>query len=262
MWATTVNVNPYLEVCAKAVSSEEIFNKFKGEVAYRGIVTGVSELQGRQYFDKLKKSNSYFLSEEVLQKAKFADSIGSPVKFVYGDIGEISPTTLRYLNVMHELTKEFGKLNNFKVIEIGCGYGEQCQLINQFCEIQDYTVVDEPIVLSLVGKYIGRLGQPIPRMTSCHEVKQLQSEEYDLVISNYAYSELNKDTQDVYFEKFVSRSRRGYMTYNALKNSPDRSKPYDYREFIEMLSQAGYNVKNYNENVTRSECEVIVWSKK
>lgn len=262
MWATTVNVNPYLEVCARAVSSEETFNKFKSEVAYRGIVTGVSELQGKQYFDKLKKSNSQFLSEEVLEKAKIADSVGSPVKFSYGNIGDISPTTLRYLNVMHELFAEFGNLNNYKVLEIGCGYGEQCQLINQFSDIQSYTVVDEPIVLSLVAKYVERLKQTVPHMTSCHDVNKLQPEEYDLVISNYAYSELNKDTQDLYFEKFVSKSRRGYMTYNALKKHPERSKPYDYKEFIEMLSKAGYSVKNYNENVTRSECEVIVWSKK
>lgn len=262
MWATTVNVNPYFEICKKAVESEEAFSKFKSDNAYRGIVTGVSELQGSQYFEKLKKSNSNFLGSEALEKARFADSIGGPIKYKYGNIGEISPTTLRYLNVMHELTKEFGKLEKFKVLEIGCGYGDQCQFINQFCEIDSYAVVDEPAALELTKKYVNKLKQPIPKTISCHDVKNETALEYDLIISNYAYSELNKDTQDMYFEKFVTQSRNGYMTYNALKTSSDRSKPYSYVEFIELLTKAGYNVKNYNENVTRSECEVIVWRKK
>ena len=38
---------------------------------------------------------------------------------------------------------------------------------------------------------------------------------YDLVISNYAFSELPKDLQTVYIDKVLKKSKRGYLTMNS-----------------------------------------------
>ena len=41
------------------------------------------------------------------------------------------------------------------------------------------------------------------------------AEEYDLVISNYAFSELPKSLQIKYIEKVLIKSKRGYITMNS-----------------------------------------------
>ena len=42
-----------------------------------------------------------------------------------------------------------------------------------------------------------------------HDVKS------DLLISNYAFSELNKFVQDIYLEKVILNSKSGYITWNG-----------------------------------------------
>ena len=39
---------------------------------------------------------------------------------------------------------------------------------------------------------------------------------YDLVISNYAFSELKREVQEDYFANVVQKSKRGYFTYNDI----------------------------------------------
>jgi phospholipid N-methyltransferase len=45
---------------------------------------------------------------------------------------------------------------------------------------------------------------------------------YDLVISNYAFSELPSQLQIRYIEKILSRSKRGYLTMNTGKTDASR----------------------------------------
>ena len=43
----------------------------------------------------------------------------------------------------------------------------------------------------------------------------------DLFISNYAFSELNKVSQDTYIEKVLKNSKRGFMLYNHIHENPE-----------------------------------------
>ena len=47
-------------------------------------------------------------------------------------------------------------------------------------------------------------------------MNELEKRDYDLVISNYGFSELRRDLQDVYLEKVILSSKRGYITYNEI----------------------------------------------
>ncbi len=40
-------------------------------------------------------------------------------------------------------------------------------------------------------------------------------QDYDLVISNYAFSELPEPVERTYIDKVLSRSKRGYLTMNS-----------------------------------------------
>ena len=43
---------------------------------------------------------------------------------------------------------------------------------------------------------------------------ELKNNKYDLVISNYAFSELTRNVQDIYTDKIIKNSSHGYITYN------------------------------------------------
>jgi hypothetical protein len=45
--------------------------------------------------------------------------------------------------------------------------------------------------------------------------KNAGDDEYDLVISNYAFSELPSTLQRVYIKKILSKAKRGYLTMNS-----------------------------------------------
>lgn len=131
----------------------------------------------------------------------------------------ISPSTLRYAKVLADLCEHFGDLNSLKICEIGVGYGGQARLaLSKFPKIHTYSFVDLASVLKLTRKYLSHF----PDITAKLEfltLDKLPEQSYDLVISNYAFSELNRDIQELYAAKIIRHAKHGYITYNDISDS-------------------------------------------
>lgn len=69
-------------------------------------------------------------------------------------------------------------------------------------------------MLSLTKKYINLTDPALPLSTG--DLTMASNTQYDLVISNYAYSELNIEVQESYFRKVILKSKRGYVIFNSL----------------------------------------------
>ena len=41
-------------------------------------------------------------------------------------------------------------------------------------------------------------------------------EEFDLVVSNFAFTELRRPIQEIYFHKLIGHCPRGYISYNEI----------------------------------------------
>ena len=109
----------------------------------------------------------------------------------------------------------FGSLKTMNVAEIGAGYGGQAAAIHCIDGFASYTVFDLPEASSLAQRYSKAVGFEIV-------VGDLESEPrkaYDLVISNYALSEIPKSIQVAYLDKIVRRTPRGYMLWNQQRFS-------------------------------------------
>jgi hypothetical protein len=75
---------------------------------------------------------------------------------------------------------------------------------------------DLPTVLKLVSKYLdNHLLQSSYTPITLNQ--HLGDKNYDLVISNYAFSELPAALQKVYIKKVIKKSKRGYLTMNSGK---------------------------------------------
>lgn len=202
----------YAAAVMDVLRSQKTFEVFKRKAVYQAILEHVSKSQGAAYLNILKSREDGLL-EAALGGVLLSDSVGHPKKYQYDGIDiKLSPTTLRYVKVASDLKRLFGERIEH-VAEIGCGYGGQCLVNDQLLGYGYTTLFDLPFVNELIRRYLGYV-----LMNGAYEIATINEkipQDYDLVISNYAFSELPRLLQLGYVDKVLSRSKRGYLTMNS-----------------------------------------------
>ena len=221
----------YKNICTLAYKHESVFDTFKSYEAYKKVLEHVTEEQGQFYLNVIKEGGEDLLIQ--FEKFRENDIYGSPATFTY-DAGRISPTTLRYIKVLMDLKNIFGDLNGLAIIEIGAGYGGQCKIISDVINYRSYSIVDLDVVLQLIQKYLTKLNVKNVTYVSPNDITS--NREYDLLISNYAFSECVKKIQDYYVDNVLKKAKRGYITYNA-------ESIFDYKNMTTFDPLAPYNMK-------------------
>jgi putative sugar O-methyltransferase len=203
---------PYISAVLESLKNYKNFMKFKKDPRYTAVLEHVTQSQGYEYYHAIKKTNPQFLLE--IDKFKENDILGGGQRYVYDEIGLISPSTLRYLKVASDLRFFFGSDLGSRIAEIGVGYGGQLLITDKIFNFDQYDLLDLPPVLSLAEKYIESF-----LLNGSYDTYTLNKHpgniNYDLVISNYAFSELPSKLQTLYLEKILSQSKRGYLTMNS-----------------------------------------------
>ena len=120
----------YLSAVSRALKNYSKFSNFKRHPFYRLILEHTTEELGEQYLKIVQEQNPQFLDDPTLSGLRKNDDIGNPIKHSYPGVGEISPTTLRYIKVASDLRDLFGDNLGDHVIEIGCGYGGQILILD------------------------------------------------------------------------------------------------------------------------------------
>jgi hypothetical protein len=223
---------------------------------YREVLEHVTPEQGEAYLDRIRAQSPDLL--ERIGELRENDLVGSPVTHNYPGVGTIGPTTLRYVKVASDLRQLFGALDGFAIAEIGVGYGGQALIIDKLFNVTSYTCYDLPPVLGLVSKYL-----ECHLMNSCYRLTTLnQSDgaaEYDLAISNYAFSELPSHLQVKYIQKVLSRSQRGYLTMNTGKNESTDGNKLSLARLRELLP--AFEVLK-EDPLTARDNYIIIWGNK
>ncbi len=249
----------YTQICKQASVDDTLFNRFKRHPSYVPVLEHVSFEQGQAYLNYIH--THYPVVLEDIELIKVNDRIGSPKVFDYEGVGKISPTTLRYAKIAGDILNLFSPLGESRVIEIGPAYGGQCTVLSKLALYGEYIGVDLPASLQLMKRYVETLH--VPSVTLLDQNSLLGNEEYDLAISNYAFSECSKDVQDYYVKKVFSRAKRGYILYNA--DSPDSSLskpwvPYNRRSILEILGKFhDITVTPEAPSTGRKEHVLLVW---
>ena len=222
--------NSYRTICDLAIADKDTRNRFKRNRQYRLILEHVSVGQGKTYLELINE-NSAILNN--LREICFQEE-GGPLTYSYEGLGKVSPTQIRYAKVLNDLVFLFGHLSDKKIAEIGIGNGGQAiHLLNFFNNIS-YSGYDLGPVLELSSLLIKgfRTEFNIAMFDGTNPTPQ----NVDLVVSNYAFSELNLQTQEMYLEKVITNSRRGYMIYNHIH--PSGSKSMTAAEFARKIPGA------------------------
>ena len=218
---TSASDNGYYPlICYLASQYDEVFNNFRSNYIYTRILEHVTEKLGGEYLDIIKELH-LFNNNDWQEFAK-NDLYGGTKKFTYDINGQkfnLSPTTIRYAKVLGDIMTLFDVNEIKSIAEIGIGYGGQCRIIRSKIPDAVYNLFDLPEVIGLAEKFLSHYDE-------CREnIKYLDGghiylqDNYDLVISNYAFSELRREVQDMYLEKIILRSKRGYITWNKVLGS-------------------------------------------
>lgn len=205
----------YNDFVWRAVLDTRTFDRFRRDKVYCRILEHVNQEQGSAYLALIADP----VIRGICFDSEYADAIGKPQVAVY-EGHKISPTTLRYAKVVSDLTQYFPDFAACRsIVEIGIGYGGQARLVSEYAkrvgaQLTTYTLIDLPPVLSLAQRYLDHFAlQPRCRF----ETKSMlaRDESWDLVISNYAFSEFNRELQEEYLTLILKKARSGYLTMNT-----------------------------------------------
>lgn len=239
----------YVSFVKKTLINKYHFKNFKRNPIYRIHLEHVTYRMGLDYLSEIHNINSKILDN--IDKFIVNDKTGNPIRFYYKSLNKkISPTTLRYLKVASDIENYFGnKFDN--IVEIGCGYGGQYIVLDKIFEIQNYTFFDLDDVNSLIKKNLEQFNV-MSKYYFGNDTKKI--DKIDLLISNYAFSELPKNLQIKYLEEVISKSAHGYMTMNSgLDFNNFLSKKYDETMHDEFKNHLSYSdIKKFIPN-----CRVV-----
>ena len=206
----------YVASIQESLNSYKNFIKFKRDLRYQAILEHCTYEVGLAYLEIIKKESPEFIKRIDIFKEN--DLVGGATTYKYKDIGLISPSTLRYIKVASDIKNIFGEIIGDRIAEIGCGYGGQLLIADKVLKFKQWDFLDLPPVLALSSKYI----EHHTLSSSYHPISLNQHRgdvDYDLVISNYAFSELPSKLQQMYIEKILSKSKKGYLTMNSGKEN-------------------------------------------
>ena len=243
----------YPDFCQLASEDEAVFENFKANRIYNGILEHVSYELGKEYLQIAKRQSAPGFVEENLLGFQRNEFYGGGVKFYYSELQNfLSPTTLRYIKVLTDLDKLFGLDNLGKVAEIGVGYGGQCRIIKSIKPELDYTLVDLPQVCNLSRRYLSNYS--LDNIHFVDGTSEFEPIKADFCMSNYAYSELKREIQEGYFEKIIRNCSKGYITWNWM--SEEILDGYTAKQFIKKLP--GAHIIEEEPLTANGNC-IVVW---
>lgn len=205
----------YFDAVWEAVTKAQAQAGFRTNADYRTILEHMPEWEGRACLDLLEDGDI----KALLGASERADQIGGAQLFDFAG-RMLSPTTLRYAKVLQDLTRFFPAFRQFgSIVEVGIGYGGQARILSDYITaaggaVATYDLVDMLPVTLLAQNYLDnfRLRFACRYMTKSQIPRDGA---WDLVISNYAFSEFDRDLQIEYLENVLLRSKSGYLTMNT-----------------------------------------------
>ena len=203
------NNKEYKDACKEFIENDAAFLEFRSYNGnYNIVVEHVRKIDADNYLAVIGRDNKHLLDKIELFKKN--DLIGKPNLADFGSLGKISTTTIRYIKVLSDIMRMRRCEEKGSIIEIGGGYGGQARILMEFFTTTDYTMVDLAEVLPLQIKYLRMYGKEICAVSP--EMVKSISRSYDFCVSNFAFNECSKETQELYIDKIISKSKHGYIS--------------------------------------------------
>lgn len=243
----------YREICKKAATDPQYLATFRSIPEFRLAFEITSGESFAQYVVASERLSS------KIENFRLLETIGQPVLNYYPDLGNFSATSLRYICLADQIKKMVALPPNPVIAEIGAGFGGQCFMLSQLHPFAKYYFFDLPEVELLIRKVMDTLNV---QNTYCIPMEEhLPEERIDLVISNYAFSECDREIQMEYFERIIKKADRGYMIYNQIIQDSGIDS-LSLEEFVQLLRSIGLRPKTHKELLSTAPGNyVVIWNR-
>lgn len=210
----------YVKAVEKQLEQEEL--TFKSDPNYQYMLEHSNYGEVGLRFLSVIKDEFKLTPAEIMRFTTLNDSIGKPELVNYSVIPPCSPTSLRYVYHAHLFLKHLQSLGitNPNIVEIGGGYGGMCLAIHTYAEKfgvtpRQYSIID----LETPGK----LQRRVLDMYGYSSVKCLNAENFgseidqdSVLISTYAFSEIQPELQKKYVEVLFPKITHGLIVWNNI----------------------------------------------
>jgi putative sugar O-methyltransferase len=215
----------YPETCTYIANSDS-FNYFRRIKTIINVYDHVTFFQATQYIRILAQRNHLnFLGN--------APALGKPFLYKFKGVqNKISTLETRYSKIFSDIKILFPDIRFKNVCEIGVGFGG---LAHMFNDVESYTLYDLPEVNELAKLYLKKSN--VPNIYKFQDGrKPFDNSKFDLVISNYAFSELTREMQDLYLQNILLNSVHGYITWSPV--SYFSADGYPVADLLRIISNA------------------------
>lgn len=247
----------YPVFCALAAREKRTFATFRAIPIYNVICGNVPYELAESYIqvieilnDEPSSDRARYFWQFFFKEAIKNDLYGNPLrdKFLirhnsFNKYVRMSATTVYHCKVLNDLIYMFNKKDMQEIVEIGVGFGGLCRLIATYFDYKRsksrYVLVDLAPVLNLTKRYLDKYN--LDTYLEFIDGKNITSYEGDIpdfFISNYAFSELSRNVQDVYFESIINKTKCGYMICNDLANKDADLKGYSVEEIANRIPES------------------------
>jgi hypothetical protein len=196
--------------CAALASGALTSKNFRRIHAVRQVVETLGPVDGRHFARWIRDSAPGYLTDK---RVAAIDAWGDPIRWPAACLGTpraFSPTTLRFLAHALWLKKEGFVKEGGTVVEIGVGFGGLAAM-NAIVSNATTIMIDLPPVAVAAMLQMRELG--LGNFASNDQSKATAGDV--CFISNYAFTELSREMQDVYADKFIRYADRGVILSNA-----------------------------------------------
>ena len=201
---------PWAKVCSALADGTLPSDNFRRLIAVKQVVETVGISDALFYAKRIRQWGGKWLQAP---EVRAIDDWGNPIRcprLLLGTSRPYSPTTLRYLATALWL-KRSGKLaEGSQILEIGVGFGGLAAM-NALVSDASTVLVDLPQVELAAKRMLSETGLAHRAEFS----SEFNQESIPLVISNYAFTELNTALQDEYLDRYLKHADHGMIISNA-----------------------------------------------
>jgi putative sugar O-methyltransferase len=204
----------FLTSCHEIVSNDSVFNRFKQNEDFKTVIANdsLSKIITDQIYKSIISDNEIMNN---IHQYKTNDNIGLPTLYHYPILEYISPGTMYFIYILIDLKRHFEDIHTFNIVEIGSGYGGQAKILLDY-GIQSYSMIDISPTLDVCKKYLNKFEYI---NTSFYTPDEIIQTSYDLVISNWCFSEFDRNGIDFYIESVIKYCKNGYFMMNVWDES-------------------------------------------
>jgi len=203
-WSAPQNIaDEYYQFVKDVIKNEQLFANFKSIPAYHNVVGMSWDWQARRFYNNIKDDPEVFAK---LNEFLVNDTIGNPPFVVDIDGIKASANTLRHVQTLVDLKRNFGSLDGKVISELGVGYGATALMVSKYYKPADYFLLDLPDVQVFAQEYLRRFG-----VTSTITPPP---ERVDLFISEFCITEFNDEGLYDFYNRYVIKADNVYIMSN------------------------------------------------